>query len=52
MFSELQHSQRQYFSPEQFCAAFRDWEGQPVNVLQQMDIIITIITYNLIGTIQ
>lgn len=37
LFSSLQSSQRQYNSPHAVCAAFRDWEGRPVNVLQQMD---------------
>lgn len=37
MFSSLRSSERQYYSPRGFCAAFRDWEGRPVNVLQQMD---------------
>jgi len=37
LFSSLQSSERQFYIPKGFCAAFRDWEGRPVNVLQQMD---------------
>ncbi|CAK0801546.1 unnamed protein product [Prorocentrum cordatum] len=37
VFSSLQASQRQFYSPKDFCSKFRDWEGNPVDVHQQMD---------------
>ena len=29
-------SEKQYVNPKGFCHAFKDWEGQPTNVLEQM----------------
>lgn len=36
--SNLQDSDKQYYEPLEFCNAFRDWEGQPMNVRQQQDV--------------
>ena len=27
-----------YVNPKSYCHAFKDWEGQPVNVFEQMDV--------------
>jgi ubiquitin carboxyl-terminal hydrolase 9/24 len=27
-----------YYNPKSFCQAFKDWEGNPINVLEQMDV--------------
>ena len=34
----LQKSHQQYFDPRRFCMAYKDFEGNPVNVLEQMDV--------------
>ena len=31
-------SQKMYVNPKKYCHAFKDWEGQPVNVFEQMDV--------------
>ena len=31
-------SDKQYINPKPFCQAFKDWEGKPVNVFEQMDV--------------
>lgn len=38
VFSGLLKSERQYVNPKGFCHAFKDWEGQPTNVLEQVDV--------------
>lgn len=38
LFAGLQKSEKQYVSPKGFCHAFKDWEGNPTNVLEQMDV--------------
>ncbi|KAL4505333.1 hypothetical protein ABPG72_002395 [Tetrahymena utriculariae] len=38
IFSALSYSQRQYYDPRDFCQAFKDLDGQPINVFQQMDV--------------
>lgn len=38
MFGALLESEKQYFNPKQFCHAFKDWDGNPTNVLEQMDV--------------
>merc|ERR1719424_2658319 len=38
MFANLQESEKQCYNPQGFCAAFKDWEGQPVDVIVQQDI--------------
>jgi ubiquitin carboxyl-terminal hydrolase 9/24 len=38
IFSGLLKSEKQYVNPKGFCHAFKDWEGQPTNVLEQMDV--------------
>ena len=38
IFAALKLSQRQYFDPRGFCYAFKDYEGKPINVLEQMDV--------------
>lgn len=35
--NSLKESSKQYFNPKDFCAAFKDWDGNPVNVREQMD---------------
>lgn len=37
LFGALRMSEKMYFNPQGFCHAFKDWEGQPINVLEQMD---------------
>ena len=34
LFAGLLKSEKQYVSPKAFCNAFKDWEGQPTNVLE------------------
>ena len=34
----LKRSQRQYYDPRSFCLAFKDSEGKPINVIDQMDV--------------
>ena len=38
LFTGLLKSEKQYVSPKGFCHAFKDWEGNPTNVLEQMDV--------------
>ena len=38
IFGGLKISQRQYYDPRLFCYAFKDYEGNPINVLEQMDV--------------
>ena len=38
MFAGLLLSQKMYVNPKTYCFAFKDWEGQPVNVYEQMDV--------------
>ena len=38
IFGALHESEKQYFNPKGFCQAFKDWDGQPVNVMDQMDV--------------
>lgn len=38
LFAGLLKSERQYVNPKGFCHAFKDWEGQPTNVLEQVDV--------------
>lgn len=38
LFAGLQKSEKQYVNPKGFCHAFKDWEGNPTNVLEQMDV--------------
>ena len=38
LFAGLLKSEKQYVNPKGFCNAFKDWEGQPTNVLEQMDV--------------
>ena len=38
IFSGLLKSEKQYVNPKGFCHAFKDWEGQPTNVMEQMDV--------------
>lgn len=34
IFAGLLKSDKQYVNPKAFCHAFKDWEGQPTNVLE------------------
>ena len=34
IFTGLLKSEKQYVNPKGFCHAFKDWEGQPTNVLE------------------
>ena len=38
LFAGLLKSEKQYVNPKGFCHAFKDYEGQPVNVVEQMDV--------------
>jgi len=38
IFGALKLSQRQSYDPRLFCHAFKDYEGNPMNVLEQMDV--------------
>lgn len=38
LFAGLLLSQKMYVNPKNYCHAFKDWEGQPVNVFEQMDV--------------
>jgi ubiquitin C-terminal hydrolase len=38
MFAHLQESHKQFYDPWEFCKTYTDYEGQPVNVRQQMDV--------------
>jgi ubiquitin carboxyl-terminal hydrolase 9/24 len=38
MFLALKESEKQYYNPKGFCHSFKDWEGNPTNVLEQMDV--------------
>lgn len=35
--ANLQESEKQHYSPAPFCGAFKDWDGQPINVNIQED---------------
>jgi ubiquitin carboxyl-terminal hydrolase 9/24 len=37
IFSGLRNSAKQYINPKKLCLAFKDWEGKPINILEQMD---------------
>ena len=32
------HSEKQHCNPKAFCQAFKDWEGNPTNIFEQMDV--------------
>ena len=34
IFTALQTSEKQYYNPKGFCHAFKDWDGNPTNVLE------------------
>jgi len=34
LFAGLLKSEKQYISPKAFCHSFKDWEGNPTNVLE------------------
>ena len=38
LFAGLLLSEKMYVNPKAYCHAFKDWEGQPVNVIEQMDV--------------
>jgi ubiquitin carboxyl-terminal hydrolase 9/24 len=38
LFAGLLKSEKQYVNPKGFCHAFKDWDGNPTNVLEQMDV--------------
>ena len=38
LFTALSESVKQYYNPKIFCHSFKDWEGKPINVLEQMDV--------------
>ena len=37
-FAFLQESEKQYYNPRSLCAAIKDWEGNPTDVLEQKDV--------------
>ena len=38
LFTGLLLSEKMYCNPKGFCHAFKDWEGNPTNVIEQMDV--------------
>ncbi len=38
MFLNLEFSDRKFYNPKDFCHSFKNYEGQPTNVHEQMDI--------------
>ena len=38
MMFNLSYSDKKFFIPRDFCHAFKDIEGNPVNITEQMDI--------------
>jgi len=38
MFTSLCYSEKEAYNPKKFCHAFKDYEGNPTNVFEQMDI--------------
>lgn len=38
MFLNLENSDKKYYIPREFCYAFKDYDGNPTNVGEQMDI--------------
>ena len=38
MFVALNESQKQYYNPKSFCFSFKDWDGNPTNIYEQMDV--------------
>jgi ubiquitin carboxyl-terminal hydrolase 9/24 len=38
IFIALAESEEQFFNPGGLCGAFKDWDGNPVNVYEQMDV--------------
>ncbi|CDW78729.1 UNKNOWN [Stylonychia lemnae] len=38
LFAGLLKSEKQYVNPKGFCHAFKDWDGNPTNVMEQMDV--------------
>lgn len=37
MFANLELTEKQEFNPDEFCFAFKDFDGQPINVTVQQD---------------
>lgn len=38
IYSALKYSDKQSVNPKGLCKSFKDWEGRPVNILEQMDV--------------
>ena len=38
MFLNLLNSNKKFYNPKDFCHAFKDYDGNPTNVGEQMDI--------------
>lgn len=38
LFTGLLLSQKQYMNPKAWCHSFKDWDGNPTNVVEQMDV--------------
>ncbi len=38
LFGSLKESAKQYVNPKDFCTSFKDWDGNPTNVMEQMDV--------------
>jgi hypothetical protein len=34
IFASLKESAKQYINPKDFCNAFKDWDGNPTNVME------------------
>jgi ubiquitin carboxyl-terminal hydrolase 9/24 len=38
LFLALTESEKESFNPKGFCHSFKDWDGNPTNVYEQMDV--------------
>ena len=38
LFTGLLLSEKMYVNPKSYCHAFKDWDGNPINVIEQMDV--------------
>ena len=38
MFMNLEYSDKKYYNPKAYCHSFKDYDGNPTNVVEQMDI--------------
>jgi uncharacterized UBP type Zn finger protein len=38
LFAGLLLSEKMYVNPKAYCHSFKDWEGEPINIIEQMDV--------------